>query len=96
MEFNKREEQIIKIADSWNDKLFIKQIMVAFIKYSAFAAVMVFVITVIFQNLVAINPFAFSLMICVLMVYDLKGREILFISIIRKLRKRIKELELKK
>lgn len=91
--FNKREEKILKIAESWDDSNFIKQILFAFMKYTAFVTIAIFVLCAILGNLVEVDPFAFALMISVLLIYELKGREIIFISVIRKLRDRVQELE---
>jgi hypothetical protein len=93
--FNKREEKIIQIAEKWDDSNFIKQIILAFMKYAAFVTIAIFVLTVIFRNLVEVDPFAFALMISVLIIYELKGREITFISVIRKLQNQIKESQSK-
>lgn len=92
-DFNKREVKIIQIAEKWDDTNFIKQIIVAFMKYAAFVTIAILILTIIFKNLVEVDPFAFALMISVLIIYELKGREITFISVIRKLQTRVKELE---
>ncbi len=92
-DFNKREVKIIQIAEKWDDTNFIKQIIVAFMKYAAFVTIAILILTIIFKNLVEVDPFAFALMISVLIIYELKGREITFISVIRKLQTRFKELE---
>ena len=95
IDFSKREEKIIQIAKNWDDTNFFKQIIVAFMKYTAFVTIAILILTIIFKNLVELDPFAFALMISVLIIYELKGREIIFISVIRKLQNQVKELESK-
>ena len=93
MEFDSREQKIIDAVGRSQDGT--NGILFALLKYSAFAVIMLLVFNVVFGELLAINRLAYALTIVALMVYDLKGREILFYRIIKKQQARIKELEKK-
>ena len=93
MEFNSREQMIIDAVKRSEDGS--KGILFALLKYSAFAVIVLLVFNLIFGDLLAVDRLAYALTIVALMVYDLKGREILFYRIIKKQQARIKELERK-
>ena len=93
MEWNQKEAKVMKLAESYDPNDNLKKIFAALLKYSAFAVVMLLVLNLIFGDWLAVNSLAFVFTIIALMVYDLKGREILLFQIIRKLQARVKELE---
>ena len=95
MEFDNREQKIVDAVGRWDEKDTTKKIFFALFKYGAFAVIVLLVFNLIFEDLFAIDRLAFALTIVALMVYDLKGREILFFRIIKKQQARIKELEKK-
>ena len=93
MEFDSREQKIIDAVGRSPDGS--PGILFALLKYSAFAVIVLLVFNIVFGDLMAVNRLAYALTIVSLMVYDLKGREILFFRIIKKQQARIKELEKK-
>ena len=95
MEWNPKEAKVMKLAESYDPNDNVKRFFSALLKYSAFATVMILVLNIIFGDWLAADRLAFVFTIIALMVYDLKGREILLFQIIRKLQARVKELEKK-
>ena len=95
MEFDSREQRIVEAVGRWDEKDTTKRIFFALLKFCAFAVIVLLVLNLIFGDLMAVDSLAFALTIVTLMVYDLKGREILFYRIIKKLQARVKELEKK-
>ena len=95
MEWSPKEAKVMKLVESYDVNDNVKRFFAALLKYSAFAVVMLLVLNLIFGDWLAVNSLAFVFTIIALMVYDLKGREILLFQIIRKLQTRVKELEKK-
>ena len=95
MEWSPKETKVMKLVESNDGNDNVKRILAALLKYSAFAVVMLLVLNLIFGDWLAVNSLAFVFTIIALMVYDLKGREILLFDIIRKLLAKVKELEKK-
>ena len=93
MEWNPKEAKVMKLAESYDPNDNVKRIFAALLKYSAFATVMLLVLNIVFGDWLEADRLAFVFTIIALMVYDLKGREILLFQIIRKLQARVKELE---
>lgn len=90
-----REQKILRNVKSGKDANIFSHILFATTKYSAFICLAVIVYIIIFRNWMEQYPIMFGFVVTSLMVYELKGREIVYYQIMRKQLKQIEELQAK-
>ena len=92
-QFTPREQRILKNVQSGKDSNVFSHILFATTKYFAFICLAAIVYIIIFRNWMEQYPIMFGFVVTSLMVYELKGREIMYYQIMRKQLKQIEALQ---
>ena len=94
-QYTSHEQKILRNVKSGKDANVISHILFATTKYAAFICLAVIVYIIIFRNWMEQYPIMFGFVVASLMVYELKGREIIYYQIMRKQLKQIEAYQAK-